>query len=53
MGLDVHKDSISIAVVLGGPSLEVRGLGKITHDVPRLKKRLLKLGAPEDLHVAY
>jgi len=53
VGLDVHKDSISIAVAIGGPGLEVRDLGKITHDVPRLKKRLLKLGAPEDLHVAY
>ena len=53
IGLDVHKDTISIAVAPGSPGLEVHDLGTIANDVPRLTKRLLKLGDPEDLHVAY
>lgn len=53
IGLDVHKDTIAIAVAPGGPGLDVQDLGGIAHDVPRLTKRLLKLGRAADLHVAY
>lgn len=53
VGLDVHKDTISVAVASGGPGLEVRDLGTIAHDVPRLMKRLLRLGAADRIHVAY
>lgn len=53
VGLDVHKETVSIAVAPGGPGLEVLDLGAMPHDVPRVVKRLLKLGAPESIHVAY
>lgn len=53
VGLDVHKDSISLAVAPGGPGLEVHDLGRMPHDVPRLLRRLLKLGPVDRLHVAY
>src|SRR5262245_5816870 len=53
VGLDVHKDSISIAVSEGGPLTEARDLGRIAHDVSRLLKLLARLGGFEDLHVAY
>jgi transposase len=53
VGLDVHKDSISMAVTRGGPLREIEFLGRIPHDVPRLLKRLSKLGPPEAVHCAY
>lgn len=53
IGLDVHKDSISVAVSEGGPLTAARDLGRIGHDVPRLLKMLAKLGPFECLHVAY
>jgi len=53
VGLDVHKASISMAVAVGGPGLEVRDLGSHPHDVPRVVKRILALGPPELLTVAY
>jgi transposase len=53
VGLDVHKDSICVAVSEGGPLSAARDLGRISHDVPRLLKLLARLGEPEDLHVAY
>lgn len=53
VGLDVHKDTIALAVAPAGPGLEVRDLGEMRHDVPHVVKRILKLGEPESLHVAY
>jgi len=53
VGLDVHKDSIAVAVAEGGPLETPRSLGRIAHDLPRLLKMLGRLGEPEDLHVAY
>lgn len=53
IGLDVHKATISIAVCDGTPGSEVRDLGRIPHDVPRLIRRLERLGPVESLHVAY
>jgi len=53
VGLDVHKDSVVMAVAIGGPGLEVRELGSLPHDVPRVVKRVLGLGPPELLTVAY
>jgi len=44
---------VSIAVASGGPGMEVEDHGAMPHDVPRIVKRLLKLGAPESIHVAY
>ena len=53
VGLDVHKDTISLAVSEGGPVAEPRDLGRIPHDLGRLLHRLEHLGPPEALHVAY
>lgn len=53
VGLDVHKASISMAVAVAGPGLEVRELGSIPHDVPRVVRRIASLGPPERLTVAY
>jgi transposase len=53
VGLDVHKDSISIAATRGGPMKEVEFLGRIPHDVPKLIRRLHSLGPPEATHCAY
>ncbi len=56
IGLDVHKDSITIAVAQGGPQGELRLFGTITHDLHALEKALSRIrkahdGAP--LQVAY
>lgn len=53
IGLDVHKDTIAIAVAPGGPGLEVQDRGEIAHDTVLLLKRLKALGRPEKLFVAY
>jgi transposase len=53
VGLDVHKDTISIAYCEGGPLAEAILVGTVPHDIPRLAKRLLQLAPAEHLHVAY
>jgi transposase len=53
VGLDVHKASVSIAVAEGPVTEEVKHLGSVPHDVPRIVRRLLKLGPAESLRVAY
>lgn len=52
VGLDVHKDSISVAVAQPGRE-PAKLLGKVAHDVARLLKMLAKVGAPGQLHVVY
>ena len=50
VGMDVHKDSISVAAAeasRGG----VRLIGKVTHDVNKLLKVLAKIGTTEQLHI--
>jgi transposase len=56
LGLDVHKDSIAIAIAEEGPRREVRLFGSITNDLHALEKALSRIrkahqGAP--LKVAY
>ena len=52
VGLDVHKDSISVAVAEPGRA-PGRLIGKVTHDVSKLLKVLAKIGAAEQLHIVY
>lgn len=53
IGLDVHKETIAVAVAPGGPGFEERSLGTLPHDAPKLIKRLLKIGPAASLRVAY
>ena len=52
VGLDVHKDSISVAVAEPGRA-PGRLIGKVTHDVNKLLKVLAKIGTAEQLHIVY
>jgi transposase len=52
VGLDVHRDSIAIAVAVldGQPA---KSLGAVPNDIPGLIKRLLRLGPAESLRCCY
>ncbi len=52
VGLDVHKDTIAMAVAEAGRQ-PARLIGTLAHDVKRLLKALGKLGEPEQVHVVY
>ena len=52
VGLDVHKDSISVGVADPGRGAG-RVVGKIAHDVVKLTKLLTRIGSPEQLHLVY
>ena len=52
VGLDLHKDSISIGAAQPGRE-PGRLVSKIAHDVPTLVKQLNKLGTPNQLHIVY
>jgi len=52
VGLDVHKDSISIAVAEPGRA-SGRVIGKVVHDVNKLLKVLDKIGGAQRLHLVY
>ena len=43
LGLDVHKDSITIAIAQAGPKGELRLFGTITNDLGRLEKALIRI----------
>jgi transposase len=52
VGLDVHKESIAVAVAEGGRAAG-RQLGVIGHDVTRLLKMLKGYGSPGQVQVVY
>ena len=52
VGLDVHKDTIAVAVAEAGRA-PARLIGTLAHDVGKLRKRLSGLGAPATVHVIY
>src|SRR5512136_3023435 len=56
LGLDVHKDSITVAIAQPGPKGEIRPFGTITHDLHALEKtlsRIRKAHPGAHLEVAY
>lgn len=52
VGLDVHKDSISVAAAEPDRA-PGRLIGKVTHDVNKLLRVLGKVGTAEQLHIVY
>lgn len=52
VGLDVHKDSITVATAEPG-RLPGRVIGKVVHDLAKLLKTLAKVGGADQLHVVY
>jgi hypothetical protein len=54
VGLDVHKDTIAVAVATDGARSEVREHGEIANTPTALAKLLGKLGGPGvELHICY
>jgi len=54
VGLDVHKDTIAVAVAEEGQRSEVREHGEIANTPAAMTKLLAKLGGPGvDLHICY
>ena len=54
VGLDVHKDTIAVAVAEDGKRAEVRELGEIANTRAAMTKLLGKLGGPGvELHICY
>ncbi len=53
VGLDVHAETISIAVACGGSRVRGRSVGKIPNEPDVLRKALKKLGPADSLRVCY
>jgi transposase len=56
LGLDVHKDSTTIAIAEPGPKGEIRLFGTVSSDIDRLEKALRRIGKAHPnarLQVAY
>jgi hypothetical protein len=52
IGLDVHKNSITVGVAEAGRA-PARVISKIPHDVNKLMKLLVKVGQEQRLHIVY
>lgn len=54
VGLDVHKDTIAVAVAEDGKRFEVREHAEIANTPGALAKLLAKLAGPDvELHICY
>src|SRR5512142_274139 len=53
VGLDVHADTISVAVAEPGRDGAVRSLGRIPNRPEAIRKLVARLGRPESLRVCY
>jgi transposase len=49
VGLDVHKDSITIAIAEFGPNGEIRIFGTLTHDLHALERAIRSIPAERAL----
>ncbi len=52
VGLDVHKDTIAVAVAEAGRA-PARLIGSIAHDVGKLRKLLARYGERREVQVVY
>ena len=52
LGMDVHKDSITVAVLPAGAKAPTR-LERLANDLPKLKKWLDRVARDGDVHACY
>src|SRR5262245_36750583 len=53
LGLDVHAQSIAVAIAEGGRNREVRSLGVIPNTPRAIRRLISKLSGPEGLRACY